>query len=758
MEVKDIISKISKKEEKKEYFFALIIAAEKVRGSIWTVEAGKTKVVATGEPESWAEEKGLLNAVDATLSSATEAFTPPEEVKEPNKIVFGLPETWVEEEKITAEKLKILKEVSQKLDLKPVGFVVTTEAMVHQLKVSEGVPPTAILLGLEKEEVRVTLVGLGKIEALTVVKRSENLGADVAEGLSRLGTKKSFPARMLLYNAEKDLEKAKEELLAHSWPSFFLHLPKVEILSADFDIRAVALSGGREVAKAAGIEVFEPEVKKKEEEIKEEASLPAEEPKVEEPETKKKEEVDFGFVKDKDVVKERPPEPVVVEAPKVEPEIAAPLKKEREEIVAPSPEKKRLPTLKLPKIDFSKLPFPKIDFSKLATTLSLSQFKGRTPLVIGLVLGLFFVLGGIAIGVYWYLPRAQVTLLVEPKTLEKKFEIKLDPELSTPNPAALALPVDSVDAEVEGEKTVGTTGTKLVGDPAKGEVTIFNRTEGAKEFTAGTVIIGPGDLEFALDDEVTVASESAGPDYTKVPGKATVSVTAVEIGTEGNLAAESEFSIADYSSSDYIARNGSAFTGGTSREVSVVSEKDQEDLLSALTEELEQKATDELNQKLSPDTKLLEESLTDKVVEKGYSKKTGEESDELSLSLKSKFSALTYKEEDFKGLVEDQIRETVPSGFEFKKEESEISFDLVEVEEDGSARFTATLKANLLPKIDLEEIRKNLAGKYPELGELYLDNLPNVVGFEAKITPHLPRRLETFPRLAKNIQIEVKLK
>jgi hypothetical protein len=752
MEVKDIISKIGKKEEKEEYFFALVISSGKVRGAIWTVEKEKTKVVATGAAEPWSEEADLLNAIDTTLSNASENFSPPgEAVKEPNKIIFGLPESWVEEERIIPEKLGILKEVSQKLDLKPVGFVVITEAITHQLKINEGIPPTAILLGLEKKEARISLVNLGKIEAMTLVKRSQDLGADVAEGLSRLRKKDSFPARIFLYDAGEDLGKAKEELLAYSWPSFFLHLPKIEILPADFDIQAVALSGGREVAKAAGIKVLEPEPKKEKEGGEETFSS--------EEELEKKEEPDFGFVKGKDVVEEElpetKPEPKVEVSAAEEPGVVTPPK---EKVVPPSFPEKRFSIFKMPKIDFSKLALPKINFSKLMTLLSLSRFKERTPLVIGLALGLVFIVGGIAIAAYWYLPRAEVVLFVEPKVLEKEFEIKLDPELSAAEPANLALPADLVEAEIEGEKTIETTGTKLIGDPAKGEVTIFNRTEGSKEFTAGTVISGPGDLDFSLDDDVTVASESAGPDYTKIPGKATVAVTAVKIGTEGNLAADSEFSIADFSTADYIAKNESAFTGGTSREVAVVSEEDQENLLSALTEELKQKAVGELSQTLSPDTKLLEESLEVLVVRKNYSQEIDEEADQLTLSLNSKISALAYKEEDFKNLIEDQIRETIPSGFEFKREESEISFELIDVEEDGSARFTSVLKANLLPKLNLEEIKKNLAGKYPELGELYLDNLPNVVGFEAKITPHLPRRLETFPRLARNIQIETKLK
>lgn len=749
MEVKDIFAKIGQKEEKKEYFFALTISSERVKSAIWTIEKGATKVVSIGESASWSEEGDLLDAVDKTLSSATETFTPEEEVEEPNKVIYGLAEDWVKEEKIVSSKLEVLKKISQKLDLKPVGFVVITEAIIHQLKVNEGVPPTAILLALNKTRAYVALVNLGKIVASTTVERSQDLGADVTEGLSRFEIKEPFPARILLYNDESDLEKAREELLAYSWPtSSFLHLPKIEILPSDFDIRAVALAGGREVAKAAGVKVLEPKPAKPKEKKEEEAVLP-----------KEVEEVpEFGFVKGKDITDEMPikPKTEMAEKPPAPPEPEIPKK---EEIPAPPPPlpAKRLPAIKLPKIDWSKLPLPKIGFSKIALFLSPARFRGKTSLVIGLVLVFLFILGGLAVAGYWYLPRAQIILLVEPKGLEKELRIKLDPQLSVPNQATLALPAASLETVVEGEKTTETTGTKIVGDPAQGEVIIYNGTPKEKAFLAGTLITSSAGIKFTLDDDVTVASQG-GTAADPVPGKGAVGVTASEIGTEGNLVSGTEFSIANYASSDFIAKNDSALTGGTSREVQVVSEEDRENLSFALTEELQQKAIQELGQKLSPESKLLEESLSDKVVKKDFSQDVDAEANKLSLALELKFSALTYDEEEFRNLIENQIQDTIPSGFEFKKEESKIDFELVEVEEDGRATFTAALRANLLPKLDLEEIRANITGKYPEVGELYLNSLPNVVGFEAKITPHFPRRLQTFPRLTKNIQIEVRLK
>jgi hypothetical protein len=126
--------------------------------------------------------------------------------------------------------------------------------------------------------------------------------------------------------------------------------------------------------------------------------------------------------------------------------------------------------------------------------------------------------------------------------------------------------------------------------------------------------------------------------------------------------------------------------------------------------------------------------------------------------LKTNFSVFVYSEEELKTLVAEMIEDKIPAGFEFKKEESEIDFELQKVTKVGVAIFKARLSANLLPQIDLEEVKKNLVGKYPQFGKAYLDNLSNVVGTEIKITPRLPSRLLTFPRMAKNIEIEIQVK
>ncbi len=67
-------------------------------------------------------------------------------------------------------------------------------------------------------------------------------------------------------------------------------------------------------------------------------------------------------------------------------------------------------------------------------------------------------------------------------------------------------------------------------------------------------------------------------------------MTAEKFGVEYNVEDNKDWTIDGYSQSSYSAHNDRAFSGGTTREIQVFSEDDQNSLLSRLTKSLEQKA------------------------------------------------------------------------------------------------------------------------------------------------------------------------
>lgn len=730
MKLKNIFSKLkTSQKEEEEIFLAVEIAPETVKSVLWTVRKEKTEVIKIGSLQEWDGENKdlLLKAVDVSISNACEKAK-----TEPRGVIFGLPKSWVKKEQIVPKKKEFLKYICQKLELKPLGFVVILESILAYLKTKEGTPVNGIFINLQETQSLISLVQLGKIKGTQTVGRSEDLAADVKEGLVRFGKIENLPARMIIFNGTVDFEEYKQQLASYDWLEElpFLHFPKVEVLEVNESIKAIAIAGGAEVAKSLGFEI------KDRKEVKPIKSVKPKEDKEESREDRKENNAvsaaDLGFVQDKDIaqIETHPATPDAAEVEKVE-------KVEREEL--------------RPEIKIKGIPQPFSLISKLKNMLRKLIFKlrlllpgGRKRLVVLIALCFFLFTGG-AMAFYWYVPKAKVTIYLTPKTLEKELKLIVDGEQK--------------NIEVKGENATSATGEKLVGDKAKGKVIIYNKTDIKKVFSLGAVLIGPENLKFTLDEEVEIASKSseAGEEGEQIIyGKATAAITAASIGTESNFTGGTLFSFKDYSTNLYSAKTEEGLSGGTSRQVKVVSSDDTSLLLEELHEELKEKAETDLRENLSSEKEILTEGMEDKILSQDFSAEEGDETDQLKLELKIAFSALVYDKRDLRITLAESIKDAVPDDFVFDPEKTEIETEEVEVKENKAEMITK-VKAHLLPKINFEEIKKNLVGRQFDDTQEYLRSLPNFSQADIEVTPRLLGRLKRLPRLGKNIIIETKV-
>ena len=741
MLLKDILAKLnSKKQKKTEAFLTLEISRGLVKSAVWTVKEEKTAVLNFGSTEEWEKEsQGLIAAADLSLTKASEGIIP-----EPTRVIFGLPEGWVEGEEIKEEKKQLLKELSQKLELEPIGFVVNLEALVTFLRHKEGTPLSGIFIRLMETEVMITLVQTGRIKGSKMVGRSNDLAADVREGLARLGSFKELPSRMILFDGLADFEEARQQLISFDWQEHlpFLHFPQVEVLKINDSVEAVSIAGGAEVAKSLGFEIKEKEKEKEkavQEEKTEKSQLTADE---------------LGFVQDKDVTE-------------VETEIEEEEEKDRQLTVKSKEavQLKKQPAVALQPQSAEPAKFKlKEKLARFFSIFSKASFKLPRLLVkkrpLFLVLPFIFILlvagGGFLF--YWYVPKAKVDIYLQAKVLEKDLSIIISQQADKVDQDQAVIPGSFKEIEVEGQETKETTGEKLIGDKAKGGVIVYNKTEMAKVFPQGTVLIGPGQLTFSLDEEIEVASKSAeqtdeGEKITY--GKTETTLTAVSIGTEANLDPESDFSFKDYPTSLYEATAKDGLSGGTSRQVKAVSKEDQSQLLEQLNKRLKAEAKQKLEGQGSSQEKVIEKEVEEDVLQQDFSADVGQEEDQLTLKLKKKFIFPSFKKESLDQLVSQKISGEVPDGFVFKDQTFEVEIKEVEFEDD-QAKAKVGVKLKLLPKLDLAEIKDNLKGRYPQVVEDYLEKLPNFSRADIQISPQLPAKLRTLPRLEDNITIEVK--
>ena len=289
----------------------------------------------------------------------------------------------------------------------------------------------------------------------------------------------------------------------------------------------------------------------------------------------------------------------------------------------------------------------------------------------------------------------------------------------------------------------------MIGDKAKGEVTVY-RVGSQLNLSSGTLLYGPGDLKFSLDNSVTIASGSAS-----TPGVTKVQVSAEAIGAEYNLASGATFSVGNYSTVDIEAKNENSFSGGSSRDISAVSEDDQEKLQKELEAELKGEIEKEFEEKVGGEEHFIKESLLHEAPDTEFSHKVGDEASTLKLTMTLDGTAMKIKREELVNLSREALKDKVPAGFVLRGEQIVFSFEDVK-EEDGKYNFSDKVSGNLLPEVKTDELAKKIAGKYPSLAEEYLQKeAPGFVRTEIRFKPMLPGKLKTLPHLVKNIEVEL---
>ena len=729
MEIPNLISKIAgSKEEEREYFLAIEISFHAVKAAIWSVINGKTHIISTSSSSPWQgkEIDDLTNASDTAISVAIQNFKGPPG-REPKKVVFGLPEQWVDGEKISSHYQPYLRSVCQKLEIKPIGFVVTTEAIVHHLKSTEGVPPSVILIDVNELNIEVALVRLGQIVGLQKVARSVSLGEDVEEGLTRFQAGDMLPSRILLHDADADLEEAKQQLLDYPWLDKlpFLHLPKVDPLPNDFSIKSVALSGGTEFAKTQGLIAQTPLSPKTNEKSAQSDTQGDSNSKTK----------DLGFIKDKDILQSTP-------APSQSDSMPQPDILPQTQEIKPK-RKLKLPRISLPKIKFS-FPFRQ----KPPPVPEIGNQRQKRPLFKLALAGTAALTAISLAAAYYFVPKATVTFTVEAKSINKQLTVSIDPQLESPDQLAKSIPGQLVEIEISGQKTQSTTGQKTIGEPAAGEVTIYNATPQAKTLSPATTLTSPSGLRFTLTQETTIASKSGTADLAQ-PGKATVQIKATSIGEEYNLASETRFRVGNLSEADFIAKNQTALSGGSSRKVSAITKTDQENLKKDLESQLWQDSKEKLLTKVNDGNSLIDSSISQSVVSFEYDGKAGDAADTVSLNLVLRVSALAFNPQALNDIIESEISPSVPNGYQLTKENLDPKFEILKTQEDRTD-FLVSIETKLLPRISIDQIRRDISGKTIAQTETILKNLPGLVRVQVKL---FPKSFPFLPLRSRNIEI-----
>ncbi|HLB60298.1 MAG TPA: hypothetical protein VJL83_01695 [Patescibacteria group bacterium] len=737
----------------KTYFLALQVGTTCTKAAVWQDDETRT-VQSVGKHED--THQAIVDVVGGLPVQ---------------NVILGVPDHYIDNNELKESFQPSIQAILERTHLTPIGFVPIREAIMHALEAEYETPQTVLLLGLEGDKLSLSLYRVGILKRITSVPRTGNLIQDFEKALDSFAEEEIFPSKIILYNEGKELDQIKEKLLSYPWQKNdkFLHVPKIIPLPWDYSIRAIVHAGlsvqaGQSIP--ADLTVAASSLPKDEQTEKTADHFPpssdeqpiADQPPVQPPIASEQDEEDnLGFVTDVDIadeekntMKQEEPEeeahpssmhhapakdepvpptetaPIYADTP-FAPETAAP------DIKTRAPEKRRslLPMISLPH------------------SLTVPNPQQIIPLAAAL-----FILGVSTAGAaYWY-PHTTVELIVQPESLEKEVTITVNTASSEPDIASEQIPGNVYSTTVSQTKTAPATGTKTTGEKAKGDVIVYNKSTSEKILKKGTVLAATSEVSFTLDGDVAVASASDTGESLEY-GKEKVSVIASRIGPAGNVKGDTEFAVADFPKTTLLAKNDAAFSGGSEREITVVSAEDQKSLLAALIEELSNEAKDKLASQIPEDEEELDESLNENVVEKRFDSDVGDESEQLTLDLTLEFSQISVKKTHIDQFLSAYVAEGIPEGYELSPEKSSFAVSEPEKSDENTFTFTALYHGVLFPTIDTE----SLPGTFTNLtvdeldGKVQNMTQNNIIGYALRETRTLPFFSNRLPMNKNNITV-----
>lgn len=398
------------------------------------------------------------------------------------------------------------------------------------------------------------------------------------------------------------------------------------------------------------------------------------------------------------------------------------------------------------------VPTQKFSMPKVKLALPVIKLKkGRVFFVLFLVLAFLGLSGFFGYKKVAQMPKAQVKIIVNSQPLTRSFEIKVKHNNDTDAENKI-LRGTTAESSLEDEVIIETTGEKIVGEKAEGEITIFNKTDEEKKFKEDTEVIYEDDDDdeyvYELKEDVTVppreeASDSTPAEPKYISGNADVEVEAQEIGKDYNLDEGENLKIEDQDDSDYEAEVNEDIDGGKEETIMVVAQEDIDDATQRLLENSREKALRALGEKISGEQKLVGGSENVAIVKETFSHELEDETEELALSQTFSAKGLVYNPDDLDKLIELLMEEFVPEGFVLSTKERIVNVEVLGNTEttllsSSEADLQVTLKTYVITDISEETIKQALMGKSPGDAEKYLGSIRNVKTYELNINPRIP--------------------
>lgn len=366
------------------------------------------------------------------------------------------------------------------------------------------------------------------------------------------------------------------------------------------------------------------------------------------------------------------------------------------------------------------------DFNKLRAKM----IVGGAALVLLIV---FFVLANTV------LPSATVMISTNNAEIPTSLTVNSSPSIKEVDADAGEVPGAIKEYKKSEVQKAAATGQKDMGTKAAGSVTLSLTNCSKEQVTvpAGTVL-SANNLNFVTQSAVTMQSVKIGPncrnDDFKAVSTAKVSVVADKAGEQYNIDA-AKYTVSGFSN---VNGSGDAMTGGTSKIVKVVSQKDIDDLKNKIVEAASATAKDETKKLLEGENYFaILDTFTTKDPVVTSNPGVDAEAEEVTVSVNLSFTMIGASKSGLDEVLKTELEKKI------NKDQQKIldnglgnaGVRVLSKQTNGDASFELDVKATAGVEQNVDDIREAVKGKKKNEAEAAIRSREGVVSVSVEYSP-----------------------
>lgn len=383
----------------------------------------------------------------------------------------------------------------------------------------------------------------------------------------------------------------------------------------------------------------------------------------------------------------------------------------------------------------------------------IANMAGKIVGIIALLVGVFLV----GFGLTFLRGRAEVTIGVAAAHFSTDVTVTADTSIKSVDAASGIFPGTRLEGSQDGSKTQPATGTKNVGEKAKGTISLLNSwTTDSVSVGAGTKLVAQTKT-FVTTGAVVIPGagvELKNGQINTIPGKTSVDIQADQAGQEYNLG-PTKFLFADFSGDKQqkiYGQSTNSLSGGSTKQVTIVSEDDYKNAANALENDLKQALSKELSQKANGRVAPPENFV---ISDKKFSSSVpvGNEASTFEVKGSLKAAVVAYQQADFEAVVRAQALHGLPPGkgvLPTDKDTLNTTFS-----QDGSTQDKAILKVHYegtaVDAVDEAAMLQAISGQTAQHAEELLKQM----GAKSAQVFLSPRWIKTVPTKPDRIKLTI---